>query len=143
MSPLEGRLVNGLIEQRYVEEQLDPEQDDGTMPENRKQLEDAVVGHKIVSFEQVGSSGVIHLDNGKRVRLSEYGDCCAYTELESFLLHPDKVDHVIVGVGTTNEYNVWHVYADAGDVLRLTVGWSPGNPFYYGYGFRIHVEDDE
>lgn len=135
--------MNGLIDVRYADEKLGEEQDDGTMPANRKELEDAVVGHKIVKVTKDHGSGIIHLDNGKRVRLSEYGDCCAYTELESFLLHPEMVDHIIVGVGTTNEYNVWHVYADAGDVLRLTVGWSPGNPFYYGYGFQIAVEDDK
>jgi hypothetical protein len=26
-----------------------------------------------------------------------------------------------------------------GDVLELQVGWSPGNPFYYAYGFHIDV----
>lgn len=129
-------------EVRYVDEVLGPEDDDGTMPENRKALEDAVVGHKIVSVEKKGGSATIVLDNGKRVQMHEDGDCCAYTELESFLLHPDKVDHVITGVGTTNGYRVWHVYADAGDVLALTVNWSCGNPFYYGYGFNINVEDD-
>jgi hypothetical protein len=69
------------------------------------------------------------------------GDCCAYTELESFLLNPELVDHVITGVGTTDGYQTWHVYADMGDVLKLDVGWSCGNPFYYGYGFTIRVVD--
>jgi hypothetical protein len=68
------------------------------------------------------------------------GDCCAYTELESFLLHPELVDHIITGVGTTDGYNTWHIYADIGDVLELSVGWSSGNPFYYGYGFDIQVK---
>ena len=44
-----------------------------------------------------------------------------------------------MGVGTTGEYTRWHIYADLGDVLELTVGWSCGNPFYYGYGFYIDV----
>jgi hypothetical protein len=51
------------------------------------------------------------------------------------------VDHIILGVGTTDGYTTWHVYADAGDVLELAVGWSCGNPFYYGYGFTITVDD--
>jgi hypothetical protein len=70
-------------------------------------------------------------------------DCCAYTELETFLLNVDKVDHIITGVGTTDGYTKWHIYCDFGDVLELTVGWSSGNPFYYGYGFAIIVEDVE
>lgn len=129
-------------QQRYVEEKLGPEDDDGTMPANRDSLAEAVVGHKIVSVEKQGGSATIVLDNGKRVKLREGGDCCAFTELESFLLNPERVDHVITGVGTTNGYRVWHVYADMGDVLALTVNWSCGNPFYYGYGFDISVEDD-
>lgn len=87
---------------------------------------------------------VLTLDNGRRVCLSDTNDCCAYTDLESFLLHPDKVDHVITGVGTTDGYSTWHIYADWGDILELKVGWSCGNPFYYGYGygFDITVVDD-
>jgi hypothetical protein len=74
------------------------------------------------------------------VRVRNDGDCCAYTELESFLLNVGNIDHVITGVGTTNGYTTWHVYADLGDVLEMQVGWSCGNPFYYGYGFQISVE---
>lgn len=29
--------------------------------------------------------------------------------------------------------------AVVGDVMELEVGWSCGNPFYYGYGFSINV----
>jgi hypothetical protein len=88
-----------------------------------------------------GRGTAITLDNGKRVFLIDTDDCCAYTELQAFLLHPERVDHIIVGVGTTNGYTTWHIFADAGDVLELTVGWSSGNPFYYGYGFNIVVEE--
>ena len=28
---------------------------------------------------------------------------------------------------------------ERGDVLNLKVGWSAGNPFYYGYGFDIVI----
>ncbi|MGP3940481.1 DUF7448 domain-containing protein [Streptomyces sp. 6N106] len=131
----------------YTEETLSEDCDNGTMPDNVDALRDAVVGHRIVSVttDKEGRWGanraVITLDNGKRVTLSDTGDCCAYTELNSFLLHPDKVDHIITGVGTTGEYTTWHIYADMGDVLELSVGWSPGNPFYYGYGFEIRVSE--
>lgn len=135
----------------YVTEKLGENEDDGTMPDNVKELETAVIGHRIVSVEKgvpvPGSwSGtvqgtVITLDNGRKVRLADTSDCCAYTELETFLLHADRIDHVITGVGTTGEYATWHIYADMGDVLELSVGWSCGNPFYYGYGFHITVVD--
>lgn len=126
------------------------EDDDGTMPENVATLEQFVVGHKIVSAEKRKvvvpnywrdeyTAFVITLDNGVEVALSDTSDCCAYTQLEAFLLNVDKIDHVITGVASTDGYTKWHVYADFGDVLELSVGWSSGNPFYYGYGFDIFV----
>lgn len=124
---------------RYEEERLDPDYDDGTMPDNVATLRDQVVGHRIVSAERDGGTFTITLDSGKRVELADADECCAYTGLESFLLHPERVDHVITGVGTTGDYTTWHVYADLGDVLEMTVAWSAGNPFYYGYGFSIRV----
>lgn len=133
----------------YPPEKLGEDDDDGTMPENVAALSDAVVGHRIVSVEKETIPGrfyeesatVLTLDNGKRVALVDTSDCCAYTELESFLLHPENVDHAILGVGTTDGYTTWHIFADAGDVMELNVGWSCGNPFYYGYGFDIRVEE--
>jgi hypothetical protein len=136
----------------YPVELLDEDADDGTMVTSKEDLEAAVVGHRIVAVEKTGGDpdlysyhdgATITLDNGKRVKLVGHGDCCAITEVESFLLHPDRVDHIITGVGTTDSYSKWHIYADMGDVLELNVGWSCGNPFYYGYGFSIIVEDVE
>ena len=144
---------------RYPVEQLDPDDDDGTMPENVETLRQAVVGHRIVSaehgtarvaegryggFEPRDVTGfIITLDNGEKVVMQDDGDCCAYTALDSFLLHADKVDHIITGVGTADGYEKWHIFADMGDVLELQVGWSCGNPFYYGYGFDIAVSPIE
>lgn len=134
----------------YKEEVLDGEDDNGTMPYNVEELRQEVVGHKIVHagwaeraypwgrHEQVFQ---ITLDNGKQVILRDTNDCCAFTELKEFFLNVDKIDHIITGVGTTEGFGKWHVYADLGDVLELSVGWSSGNPFYYGYGFDIAVED--
>tara|TARA_Y100000593_G_scaffold64485_1_gene119033 strand:+ start:55 stop:492 length:438 start_codon:yes stop_codon:yes gene_type:complete len=134
---------------RYPTETLPDDEDDGTMPGNVAELADGVVGHRIVSA-RIGDLPapprwgareglILTLDNGTRVTLADTSDCCAYTSLDKFLLHPERVDHIITGVGTTDEYQNWHIYADMGDVLELTVGWSPGNPFYYGYGFDIAV----
>ncbi|MFC1418555.1 DUF7448 domain-containing protein [Streptacidiphilus cavernicola] len=134
----------------YETEILSEDDDNGTMPNNVATLAEAVVGHRIVSVERGvpipgadswrGTSGTaLTLDSGKRVFLADSSDCCAYTELEAFLLHADRIDHVVTGVGTTGGFTHWHVFADMGDVLELTVGWSCGNPFYYGYGFDITV----
>ncbi len=135
----------------YKTEILGEDDDDGTMVESKEKLAEAVVGHRIVSVEKSTVNKdkggwrypplVITLDNGKRVEMAGVSDCCAFTEVEAFLLHPDKVDHIITGVGTTDGYDKWHIYADMGDVLELTVDWSCGNPFYYGYGFDIQVKD--
>lgn len=125
----------------YPEEVLGVDDDDGTMLENVDQLARAVIGRRIVKAEERADPAafVVTLDSGHEVRLADSSDCCAFTELQAFLLHPEKIDHMIMGVGTTDSYTRWHIYADWGDVLELTVGWSPGNPFYYGYGFSIDV----
>jgi len=142
---------------QYPPEILEPDEyghevDDGTMPANVAELADAVVGHRIVSAEQTEVPSrwewgeperalVLTLDNGTQAIMRNSSDCCAYTELEAFLLHPEAVNHVILGVGTTGKYTTWHIYADMGDVLTLTVDWSAGNPFYYGYGFHVEVTE--
>ncbi len=125
----------------HAKEALDPEDDDGTMPQNVEALEAAVIGHRIVTAEKGDREFVIVLDSGRRVTLVDFDDCCAYTELQAFLLHPDRVDHAITGISTEGGYTVWHVFADMGNVLDLTVGWSAGNPFYYGYGFDVRVQE--
>jgi hypothetical protein len=137
----------------YPTETLDEDADDGTMPDSLTALEHAVVGQRITSVEHnlpvpdkydgTTTGTIITLDSGKRVTLANTDDCCAYTELETFLLHADRIDHVITGVGTTDGYTKWHIYADMGDVLELSVGWSCGNPFYYAYGFHIAVLDGQ
>jgi hypothetical protein len=138
-----------MSDDRYPAETLEEDEDCGVMPDNVAALAEAVVGHRIVSAEKTGSTDrwgrseavtVLTLDNGKRVTLHDTSDCCAYTQLDAFLLHPERVDHVITGVGTTDRYTKWHIYADYGDIMEMDVDWSCGNPFYYGYGFDITVE---
>lgn len=125
--------------------------DDGTMPENVEALAAHVVGRRIVSAEDGRINPgpnyygrheglILTLDNGIRVLVADTNDCCAHTTLDKFLLHPERVEHVITGVATTDGYTKWHIFADYGDVLELDVSWSCGNPFYYGYGFDIVVE---
>lgn len=143
-----------MADDRYPEETLGDNDDNGTMPESLEELSKAVVGHRIISAttektpEYPGSSYitdslVLTLDNGKRVILNETNDCCAYTSVDKFFLDPAAVDHTVMGVGTTGSYTTWHIYADFGDIMKLEVGWSCGNPFYYGYGFNIAVEEIE
>lgn len=134
---------------RYPVETLSEHDDDGTMVENVATLRESVVGRRIVSATKrelpnrwggTRSTFIIELDNGTQVELVDSNDCCAYTNLDAFLLRPDSVEHAITGVGTTDEYSVWHIFADLGDIMALEVSWSPGNPFYYGYGFDIAVK---
>lgn len=142
--------------EKYVEEVLSRDEDNGTMVENVDTLRKSVVGRKIVSagwapVKRVAKfydrdrtytedSFVITLDDGTCVTLRNDSDCCAVTELESFFLNVERIRHVITGVGTTEGYTKWHIYAEMGDILQLNVRWSCGNPFYYGYGFNIEVQ---
>lgn len=138
----------------YPKEQIDPKEvlDDGTMQENVDALASHVVGHRIVRvdagplpdpsrYRRYPRGMCITLDNGKQVVLANTDDCCAFTEIQEFLLNVDKIDHMILGVGTTDQFETWHIFADFGDVMKMKVGWSCGNPFYYGYGFDISVSD--
>lgn len=141
----------------YPVEILDEDEDNGTMVKNVAELAKEVIGHRIVKVERTGAPPLkkgetwhwnsedslrIILDNGKSVFLQNQSDCCAYTELESFLLNAGKIEHIITGVGTSNGYRTWHIYADYGDVLEAHLKWSCGNPFYYAYGFEITVIDE-
>jgi hypothetical protein len=125
----------------------DTEYETEHMSGNVSELSDAVVGHRIVKAERTDndrwySGGLeITLDNGKKVVLRNTSDCCAYTDLDDFWLNPELVDHMIMGVTTDDRFYVWHIYADMGDILKLTVAWSSGNTGYYGFGFDIRVED--
>lgn len=127
--------------------ETDDEYEDSVMQANVDTLAEAVVGHRIVKVEphEGGqdywdrSGTAILLDNGQKVLLRNTDDCCAYTELSNFLLYPDRVDHVITGVTTGDQFSTWHIFADMGDVLALNVSWSSGNTGYYGFGFDIEV----
>ena len=136
--------------ERYPIEVLDEDEDDGTIVKNLATLGSHVIGHRITKAERQrredkykrhGKQDVLALtlDDGTQVELADTGDCCAYTSLDAFFLDPASVDHIITGVGSTDGYTVWHIYADWGDILRLELGWSCGNPFYYGYGFDITI----
>ena len=139
------------MEERYPVEELEPEYDDGTMVRNVEHLQENIVGRRIVKVEEkakvpggyygpsAGNGLKLTLDDGRQVCLVDTSDCCAYTELTEVIKHLDSIDHVILGVGTTEGATKWHIYADLGDILELQVAWSSGNPFYYGYGFNIIV----
>lgn len=130
----------------------DDEYENDIMSSNVDTLAEGVVGHKIVkagwverdlggkNYYWYGSNQFeIELDNGTKVYLANTDDCCAYTELNNFLLNANLVDHVIMGVDATDNFSTWHIYADMGDVLALDVSWSSGNTGYYGFGFHIEV----
>jgi hypothetical protein len=141
----------------YPVDELDTEIDNGTMPKNLETFAKNVVGRRIVEvhkgftisvdqdpgedweWSENVSGTALGLDDGTRVLLADTDNCCAYTNLKDVILNLDKIEHVITGVGTTDGYTKWHIYANLGDIAELRVGWSCGNPFYYGYGFDIYV----
>jgi hypothetical protein len=134
-------------EDAYVEEY--GYDDNGTMSANVTRFAHAIIGHKIVSAAKESREDrygfqcvfVVTLDSGRQVILADTEDCCAYTALESFLLNSKHIDHVITRVVTDHHFSTWRVLADYADVLKMQVGWSCGNPFYYTYGFDIKVID--
>lgn len=140
----------------YPEDTLSEDQEDnGTMPESVQELEDILIGRKIVKaekkevlcsddyyWERIEPGLILTLDNGKRYAIADNGSCCAYTDLESFFLHPQNIDHAITSVETQDGYTKWFILANMEHVLDLEVGWSMGSG-YYGYGFDISVMEEE
>lgn len=136
----------------YVDPSVDHDEDDGTMPNSIGELADAIIGHKIVAVDKdvtvkdkYGSRTAtkLTLDNGETVSMIEVNDCCAYTDLEEIIEHLPSVEHAVTGITTSEGYTRWHILADLGEIMELRVGWSCGNPFYYGYGFEIAVNAEE
>lgn len=130
---------------------LPEDYDDGTMPANVEAFANALIGHKIIKVDRmvrdarpnrwVSTAALrLTLDNGDVVSLYDTDDCCAYTALLDVIEKLPTVEHIITRVSPSEDYDEWHILADFGEVMELKVGWSCGNPFYYGYGFDIHVE---
>lgn len=148
VSPRDWPEVGAVLPPDQLSEK-DYQDDDGTMPGVVQELAEAVVGRRIVSAEVASrkrersylqKTGLrLTLDNGTQVWLHDTSDCCAFTELKDFFLDPNSYDHVITGVKTADGYTRWFIFAELTDVLKLSVAWSAGNPFYYGYGFEIAV----
>lgn len=132
--------------------------DDGTdedyeaevMGGSAQELEEAVVGRRILSVEKVGHprglyrrDGIkLSLDDGSTVFVDNTDDCCAFTEVGDFKFL-ENTENVITSVTTDKDFNKWFVYAGNAPVLEMDVAWSPGNPYYYGFGFEIRVEKKE
>ena len=106
-------------------------------------LANAVVGNKIVDVEKSEYGNLtITLDSGVTVSMEGLADCCAYSEVENFLLNYKSIDHVITSVTTTGDYEVWYILAGADEVMTLNVNWSEGSGWPgYMYGFDITVEN--
>ena len=123
---------------------------DEVMENSVQDLDQLVVGKKIVSavereyvdtswgFERKAHGLVVTLDDGTEFAIQETDDCCAYTDIDRFLLHPENVDHVITSVQVSDNYNTWRILADGRDVLEMDVSWSEGSG-YYMYGFEFHT----
>lgn len=114
-----------------------------------EELANSVIGRRIVRVEKVKGakyheeSGIrLTLDNGDQVNVWDTDDCCAYTQVSDFRFL-ENVDNVITSVTSDDGFEKWFVYAGAVPVLEMDVDWSPGNPYYYGFGFSINVEKKE
>lgn len=148
--------------QKYDIEVFDGDsyEDNGTMTQSAEDLQKALIGKKIVAVEKrdftdaekaiitrenngyypylyTGTKTFLTLSDQTVAVLVEFSDCCAYTSLDVFKLL--DTDHAITGVGTTDGFNTWFIYAEDSVVATADVSWSCGNPFYYAYGFEIKV----
>lgn len=140
----------------YYDDESDSDYEAEVMGDNAKLLESEVVGHRIVEVRKGydyetywdksqahSDSGVTFvLDNGTEVALQSTNDCCAYTDVRDFEFLT-KTDNVVTSVTTQDNFEQWYIYAAEVPVVSLGVDWSPGNPYYYGFGFDIAVKKKE
>ena len=133
------------------EEGYDPEYEAEVMGDNAKLLESEVVGHRIIDVREdkynggypvTGSGVTLVLDNGNEIEILATNDCCAYTDVRDFKFLA-KTDNVVTRVETQDNFEQWYIYAAEVPVVSLGVDWSPGNPYYYGFGFNIAVKKKE
>lgn len=134
----------------YLDDEYDEDCETEVMSGGVEELKKNVVGHRIVSVtrEEVPDAGYgqsnrtrFVLDDGTSVLLYDTDDCCAFTEVESFKFL-EGVDNVITSVETDTGFEKWFIYADRVPVVEMDVSWSPGNPYYYGFGFQVTVEKE-
>lgn len=133
----------------------DPDYESEVMQEGLDQLSSNLVGQKIVSVHKQGAepdgSGyvpygrseetVFTLSNGRQVVLEDTDDCCAYTQVSRFEFL-SQGEHVITRVEADEGFETWSIYSDRVPVAILGVEWSPGNPYYYGFGFNVRVKEN-
>lgn len=119
------------------------------------ELASNIVGQRIVAVERRNSEPdengyvgygrseetVFTLANGRQVILEDTDDCCAFTEVSSFDFL-EKSDNAVTRVEADEDFETWFIYADQVPVVHLGVSWSPGNPYYYGFGFNVRVKEN-
>lgn len=138
-----------------MDDEYDPEYEAEVMQGSVNEFSQRVVGEKIVAverrdveFDEDGYVGygrpketVFTLSNGHQVILGDTEDCCAFTEVEDFEFLT-LTDHAITRVETDEGFQDWFIYAESVPVVNLKVAWSPGNPYYYGFGFTVRVKEN-
>lgn len=129
-------------------DELDKDYETEVMQGSVDELAAAVVGERIVSIDRSepyhrgsGMNTILTLGSGRRVKVTDTDDCCAFTEVEAFEFL-EEGNHVITRVEAEDGFTRWFIYADSIPVAKLGVEWSPGNPYYYGFGFSITVEEE-
>lgn len=136
------------------DDEEDSEYEAEVMGGSAEELQNAVIGHRIVSVEKLdrekypgGSYSwrltgvVLTLDDGTRVEVVDTDDCCAYTSIEQYQFLADT-DNAVTSVTTEDGFSKWFIYAGGVPVVSMDVGWSPGNPYFYGFGFEINVQKE-
>jgi hypothetical protein len=134
----------------YYDPDYDEKYEAEVMGSSVDELQNAVIGRRIVSVQKAkypatvygrGEGVELTLDDGTRVLVADTDDCCAYTQVEDFKFL-EGVENAITSVNADKDFNKWFIYAGNAPVLEMDVAWSPGNPYYYGFGFEIRVEKE-
>ena len=117
------------------------------MEEQVGTLRDAVKGRVIVGVERereirygrVLGAVTITLDGGKRVRICDTDECCAYGEVEG--VNVNLVGAVVTDVTAEDGFERWFILGESRPIAELNVSWGVGNYPYYMFGLEIQREE--
>lgn len=122
---------------KHTDEQADIQE---TMEGQVGALRDALKGQVIVGVARERGVVTITLNGGKRVRLRDTDDCCAYGAVDD--VNVNLAGAVVTDVITDDEFERWFILGESKLIAELDVSWDVVNYPYCVYGLEIQVESD-
>lgn len=116
-----------------------PSDKENKMIDDNQKLKDALIGRKIVSAQ-----GNLVLDDGSVISFDEYGDCCAWADVERLATLDNVITDVRIEESDGSDYTM-SIYALAEGSVDTEIIHIVGNEGSgcYTFGVRINLDGVE